>query len=332
MQWCRLTLLIFLCYNLMWIPVMTEEEKFTWAQTINSLLIDLVVCGIISFINCSVLSALRRRLELSEWTNRRIAATISGIVVFNMAVCFPFSVVKWWLYDRIFHNCPWNLGENWLDNYVMSSVISIIIVSYMLIWVSSALRQKEKFLADMKIKSLKNQINPHFLFNNLNAGIVLIDYAPDKAVDFFTSMSKVYRTVLDHSMETTHSLQEEIRDLDQYLNLLSIRFGEAIKTDCWLNDKEKRMMILCGSLQIIFENIVKHNRFSVEEPMTVSILTKGDSLIVVNDYRPLADSPASHGIGQSALIHRYEDFGMTNISFRQEGDKYISQLPLSHAK
>lgn len=332
MQWCRLTLLIFLCYNLMWIPVMTEEEKFTWAQTINSLLIDLVVCAIISFINCIVLAVLRRRLEINEWTNKRVTATIFGIVVFNMAVCFPFSVVKWWLYDRIFHNCPWNLGENCLDNYVMSSVISIIIVSYMLIWVSSALHQKEKFLADMKIKSLKNQINPHFLFNNLNAGIALIDYAPDKAVDFFTSMSKVYRTVLDHSMEATHTLQEEIRDLDQYLNLLRIRFGEAIKTDCWLNDKEKRMMILCGSLQIIFENIVKHNRFSVEEPMTVSILTKGDSLVVVNDYRPLADSPASHGIGQSALIHRYEDFGMTNISFRQEDDKYISQLPLSHAK
>ncbi len=184
----------------------------------------------------------------------------------------------------------------------------------------------------MKIKSLKNQINPHFLFNNLNAGISLIDYAPDKAVDFFTSMSRVYRTVLDHSMEAIHPLQDEIRDLDHYLNLLRIRFGNAIKIDYWLNDKERQMMILCGSLQIIFENIVKHNRFSVEEPMSVSILTKGDSLVVVNDYRPLTDNPASHGIGQSALIHRYEDFGKTNISFRQEDDKYISELPLFHAK
>lgn len=332
MQWCRLTLLIFLCYNLLWIPVMAEEENFTWTQTVNSIILDLVACAIISFINCMVLAVLRRRLEITEWTNKRITVTITGIVLFNMAVCFPLSVVKWWLYDRIFHNCPWDLGENWLDNYVMSSVISIIIVSHMLIWVNSALRKKEKFLAGMKIKSLKTQINPHFLFNNLNAGISLIDYAPDKAVDFFTSMSRVYRTVLDHSMEAIHPLQDEIRDLDHYLNLLRIRFGNAIKIDYWLNDKERQMMILCGSLQIIFENIVKHNRFSVEEPMSVSILTKGDSLVVVNDYRPLTDNPASHGIGQSALIHRYEDFGKTNISFRQEDDKYISELPLFHAK
>lgn len=191
MQWCRLTLLIFLCYNLLWIPVMAEEENFTWTQTVNSIILDLVACAIISFINCMVLAVLRRRLEITEWTNKRITVTITGIVLFNMAVCFPLSVVKWRLYDRIFHNCPWDLGENWLDNYVMSSVISIIIVSHMLIWVNSALRKKEKFLAGMKIKSLKNQINPHFLFNNLNAGISLIDYAPDKAVDFFTSMSRV---------------------------------------------------------------------------------------------------------------------------------------------
>lgn len=331
-QWCRLTLLIYFCYNLLWLPVMFEEENFTWPQTINSIAIDLIVCGIISFINCIVLSILQKRLELSEWTNKRIGFMILGIVLFNLAVCFPFSVVKWWLYDKIFHNCPWDLGENWLDNYVMTSVISIIIVSHMLIWVSSALRQKEKILAEVKIKSLKNQINPHFLFNNLNAGIALIDYAPDKAVDFFTSMSRVFRTVLDHSMESTQSIQAEIKDLRQYLNLIRIRFGDAIKIDYWLSETEMQQHILCGSLQLVLENIVKHNRFSAEEPITVSVLTRADSLVIVNDYRPISKDVCSHGIGQSAIIHRYEDFGKGNVSFYQDGDKYISQLPLFPAK
>lgn len=68
MQWCRLTLLIFLCYNLLWIPVMAEEENFTWTQTVNSIILDLVACAIISFINCMVLAVLRRRLEITEWT------------------------------------------------------------------------------------------------------------------------------------------------------------------------------------------------------------------------------------------------------------------------
>lgn len=183
-----------------------------------------------------------------------------------------------------------------------------------------------------ELEQLKNQINPHFLFNNLNAGIALIDYAPDKAVDFFTSMSRVFRTVLDRSMESTQSLNEELDDLQQYLNLLRIRFGEAIKIDVWLSDTERNMEILTGSLQLVFENIVKHNKFSADNPITVSVLTDKDTLMVINDFRPLSDKSGSRGIGHSALIHRYEDFGRHNISFRQDGDKYISQIPLFPAK
>lgn len=151
-------------------------------------------------------------------------------------------------------------------------------------------------------------------------------------MDFFTSMSRVFRTVLDRSMESTQSLNEELDDLQQYLNLLRIRFGEAIKIDVWLSDTERNMEILTGSLQLVFENIVKHNKFSADNPITVSVLTDKDTLMVINDFRPLSDKSGSRGIGQSALIHRYEDFGRHNISFRQDGDKYISQIPLFPAK
>lgn len=331
-RWCLLTLLIFVCYNAIWLPVLAEGVDYTLMQNLESMTLDFIICIVISFMNCLILSMLGAKASLPDWTNKMIAVVIAGILVFNLAMCFPLAIVKWWFYDRIFHDCPWNLGENYLDTYIMASVTSLITVSYMLIWVTLALRLKEKFLAEAIIKSIKNQINPHFLFNNLNAGIALIDYAPDKAVDFFTSMSRVFRTVLDRSMESTQSLNEELDDLQQYLNLLRIRFGETIKIDVWLNDMEREMLILTGSLQLIFENIVKHNRFSAENPISVSIVAKGDNLLIVNDYRPLSDTSGSHGIGQSAIIHRYEDFGKHDISFRQEDDKYISQLPLFSAK
>lgn len=330
--WCRLALLIFVCYDLLWVPVLWNEEKYTWGLTVNSLTIDLMVCAVISFINCMALSVIKARFEPKDWTNKKIGLMIFGIAVFNIAVCFPFAIMKWWLYDSIFHDVPWSLGENWIDNYVLSSVTTIIMVSYMLIWVTSALRRQEKFVAEAKIKSIKNQINPHFLFNNLNAGISLIDYAPDKAVDFFTSMSRVFRTVLDRSLESTQPLKDEIGDLRQYLNLIQIRFGDAMNIDCWISEEESKRMILSGALQLIFENIVKHNKFSADNPMSVSLLTNGDSLMVVNDYRPLSEGTSSHGIGQSAIIHRYEDFGRHNISFRREGNKYVSQIPLFPAK
>lgn len=331
-RWCLLTLLIFVCYNAIWLPVLAEGLDYTLMQNLESMTLDFMICIVISFMNCLVLSMLGAKASLPDWTNKMIAVVIAGILIFNLAMCFPLAIVKWWFYDRIFHDCPWNLGENYLDTYIMASVTSLITVSYMLIWVTLALRLKEKFLAEAKIKSIKNQINPHFLFNNLNAGIALIDYAPDKAVDFFTSMSRVFRTVLDRSMESTQSLNEELDDLQQYLNLLRIRFGEAIKIDVWLSDTERNMEILTGSLQLVFENIVKHNKFSADNPITVSVLTDKDTLMVINDFRPLSDKSGSRGIGHSALIHRYEDFGRHNISFRQDGDKYISQIPLFPAK
>lgn len=331
-RWCRLTLLIFVCYNAIWLPVLAEGEDYTLMQNLESMALDFMICIVISFMNCLVLSMLGARVSLTDWTNKRIAVVIAGILIFNLAMCFPFAIVKWWFYDRIFHGCPWSMGENYLDTYIMASVASLITVSYMLIWVTSALRRKEKFLAEAKIRSIKNQITPHFLFNNLNAGIALIDYAPDKAVDFFTSMSRVFRTVLDRSMESLQPLKDELDDLEQYLNLLRIRFGEAIKTDVWLSDTERNMKILTGSLQLVFENIVKHNKFSADNPITVSVLTDRDTLMVINDFRPLSDKAGSHGIGQSALIHRHEDFGKHNISFRQENNKYISRIPLFPAK
>lgn len=327
-RWGRLALLIFLCYNIIWIPVLSEEDGITWGSAARCMMVDFLFCAIISMFNCVMLGILNRRMPLSDWSNRRIAVAIIGISLFNILICFPLSAIKWWLYNKIFAAYPWSMEENYIDTYVMSSVTSIIIVSYMLIWVTSSLRQKEKFLAEAKIKALKNQINPHFLFNNLNAGIALIDYDPEQAVDFFTAMSRVFRSVLDRSMETLQPLEKELEDIEQYLKLLRIRLGNAIKMDCRLSENDGEKMILSGSLQLVFENIVKHNRFSIEEPMNIIIHTKDDVLEIVNDYRPLSDKTASHGIGQSALIQRYEDFGRHNISFHKDGDRYISQLPL----
>ncbi len=331
----RLTLLIFVCYNILWIPVMIvmiRDDSYSLDIALKSSVIDLFISALISFFNIVLLALFNSRIAFSDLTNKKIGIVIAGIGIFNMAVCFPLTILKWWLFTKIFMDCPWDMNENYIDTYVMSSLTSIIVIGYMLIWVVSSLRQKEKFLAEAKIKAIKNQINPHFLFNNLNAGISLIDYDPDKAIDFFTSMARVFRTVLDRSMESVQPLGKELDDLGQYLKLIHIRFGDAIKIDYWLSDDDKRKMIVSGTLQLVFENIVKHNRFSVEDPIKVIIQTKGDMLEISNDYRPLSEEPHSHGIGQSVIIRRYEDFGRYNISFHCDGDRYISQLPLFNTK
>ena len=74
-----------------------------------------------------------------------IAVVIAGILIFNLAMCFPLAIVKWWFYDRYYMTGPWNLGENYLDTYIMAFVKSLITVSYMLIWVTCIAAERESF-------------------------------------------------------------------------------------------------------------------------------------------------------------------------------------------
>src|SRR5690606_15421651 len=117
----------------------------------------------------------------------------------------------------------------------------------------------EKEKAQVQFDNLKNQLNPHFLFNALTSLNSLIKTNPQLASDFLQHMSRVYRYVLRHKDKHVVSLHEELDFISNYLFLMKTRFGEAFQFTCEVPEKEKEKGIVPVTLQILIENAVKHN-------------------------------------------------------------------------
>lgn len=127
----------------------------------------------------------------------------------------------------------------------------------------------EKARIESELQALKNQIDPHFIFNSLNTLSHLIETAPGKAIHFSDQLSDVYRYILQNRDKDLVMLEDEIIFLSAYANLLKIRFGSGVHIDIhvWPDGHHLSLPI---SLQILLENAVKHNRFSLEEPLLVT--------------------------------------------------------------
>lgn len=327
--WGSTSLLILLCYELSWIAAVSHRHAYLWSHLLKISLSDAATCAVVALLNCIGLSLLRNRFDIAKWSNKRISFLLGGILLFNFLINVPFCFS-----EDCFYSAMWGKGgievDFWyIGTFFISSISSLVFISTVLLWVASELRREEKARSDAKLTAIRNQINPHFLFNNLNTGISLIEYDSKKAVEFFTSMSKVFRTVLDKYMTKYQSVADEISDLEQYLNLIRIRFGNVLIINNRLTEKEMSAYILSGALQLIFENIIKHNCFSTAKPLNVDIQCDMNLLTVINDCRPLKTAKKDSGIGQNMIRERYAHIETDGVCmFRQLGNKYISQLPL----
>ena len=175
---------------------------------------------------------------------------------------------------------------------------------------------------------LSNQINPHFLFNNISAGIGLITTEPEVATEYFSTMSAVYRQMLQNSKNSLIPLQEELNYLDKYLYLMKIRFGESFvfkSNGC--NQPLNGSYIIPGAAQMICENILKHNSLSDEKPLSIELYITDDRLKIKNDYRPLKPTIHSTGTGIGNIKNRYGNLGMT-VCIENDGSKFSVSIPL----
>jgi sensor histidine kinase YesM len=155
--------------------------------------------------------------------------------------------------------------------------------------------------------SLKDQINPHFLFNSLNALSSLVYDDQKKAVKFIRKLSEVYRYVLDQTDKELVTVEEELTFMESYFYLLKIRFEDnlIIKTND-IKDSQLQKMIPPMSLQLLVENAIKHNVVSDSRPLTIDLFTNdGGFLIVKNNVSP-KKALDSKGIGLNNLKMRYQ--------------------------
>ena len=129
----------------------------------------------------------------------------------------------------------------------------------------------EESTAEARYRTLQNQLNPHFLFNSLNTLVSEIEYNPVNAIEFTRNLADTYRYILYCQDKHTVELNEELQFLDTYVLLQKVRLGDCLQVDNRIADKFGETPVPPLSLQLLVENVIKHNVISMKKPMTVNV-------------------------------------------------------------
>lgn len=175
--------------------------------------------------------------------------------------------------------------------------------------------------------ALQDQLNPHFLFNNLSVLKSMIKYEPDAAIEFTQNFTDTYRYVLQSKDKTTVRLKVEIEFIKSYLALHQERLGDGLKIELSLNDDMMNKEIPPLSLQLLIENAIKHNITSRDEPLTIKITTKNNSIEIENNLQ-LKESTYSSYKGLKNLIARYAMLTVKEVVIFKNEQVFKVKLPL----
>jgi sensor histidine kinase YesM len=187
----------------------------------------------------------------------------------------------------------------------------------------------ERAKAEAELSALKNQIDPHFMFNSLNTLTHLIKVEPAKALAFTENLAEVYRYILSQKDQTFVLLDDELDFTHKYTDLLHLRFGQALIIKKNFNGSEgKQFLIPPTSVFVAFENAVKHNEISEKTPMHIDVDVQEGQLVIRNSMRQRKTPAHSSRIGLKNLDERFKLMTGKGITSGKEEEKFVVRLPL----
>ena len=226
------------------------------------------------------------------------------------------------------------------ENAVLFHFISAVITSTV-VWVTTSqlhlnyLRQEtllenERLIAENirnRYDALKNQIDPHFLFNSLNTLNGLIGFDNNRAHKYVEKLSSVFRYTIQNKEITT--LQDEIDFANSYAYLIKIRYGDNFRIETEIAEKLLSYNIMPISVQLLIENAIKHNVISAKYPLTVRIYTtNADTLVVENEIRAKEFAPTSLGTGLANLCERYHLLFHKEVVISKVDNVFRVEIPI----
>lgn len=182
--------------------------------------------------------------------------------------------------------------------------------------------------ASAKFDALKNQLDPHFLFNSLNVLTSLIEENPDNAQKFTTSLSKVYRYVLEQKNKDLVTVDEELAFAKTYMSLLKMRFEDSIIFEIPERASNPESKVVPLSLQLLLENAVKHNTVTTSKPLHVKIFEDAGNLVVENNLQPKQIVKKSSGVGLNNIKQRYDLLTDKKVFINQQSKSFAVAIPM----
>jgi len=328
----RLILIPFFGIAIPLITGMINGHNFSNWQVKLSFLYTIFIAFIIWEGNRFLLFSLRSYFDWISKPLRKIAVLILSVIFYTVPVSV-LLLVGWY---KVFSKEP----VNW--NIVNQSALIILIAVIFITHVYETIflvkesenemirnEQLERARAEAELEALKNQIDPHFIFNSLNTLSYLIDNNPVKAKQFNDNLADVYRYILQNKARDLVLLHEELEFLQSYFLLLQIRFEKAVQLKINIQKEAlDQYLIPPISLQILVENAIKHNEFSETSPLSIEIEMKNDELVVHNQVHRKVLRKASSRIGLQNLGERYKLTTNKEIVIKDEEKDFTVSLPI----
>jgi sensor histidine kinase YesM len=263
------------------------------------------------FVNTSLFIWLDSYFKEDKFSRKRILVGFVLSFFLSLFVIFLLRIVEDVLIEGKTLLSFWQNEKP--SNYIVASVFTFIVLLivhfvYLYRWYQENKLNEQKIIAgtaSAKFESLKNQIDPHFLFNSLNVLSSLIEENPDNAQKFTTSLSKVYRYVLEQKDKELVTVQEELSFAKTYMNLLKMRFENSITFELPDNFENAEAKVVPLSLQLLLENTIKHNVVSEKKPLNITIYVKENYLVVENNLQKKEVLQDRQGVGLQNIVNRY---------------------------
>lgn len=253
-----------------------------------------------------------KRYPWIEKTLQRIILTIASIVIYAVVAYILVQITMNYL---VFGKVPeyllrFNINA-WIIPIIISFFISLLTAAYgFFVNLKNSIIEKEVLNGQMlsyKYEALRNQINPHFMFNSLNVLSDLVYEDQATAVEFIHQFSDIYRYVLDSRDKELVPLQEEIDFIEKFIFLLKTRFEDKLLVAIQVPSNPNELIVPL-SLQLLVENAVKHNEVSTANPLEIKITRDNDSITVINLVKLKNINDDSKKIGLKNLVQQYDYF------------------------
>lgn len=310
-----------------------NKIEFDYSLLVNfgyTMLYGLSLC----LANAFIFINLDKVFKANRFTPKRIVIGFLSSFFSSIGVIFLLRIFE----DVIVEGQSFStfLSKEQMSNYLVAIVLTFIVTlafhafHFYKAYAESKVREQKIIAgtASAQLESLKNQIDPHFLFNSLNVLSSLIEENPDNAQRFTTSLSKIYRYVLEQKDKELISVAEELAFAKTYMNLLKMRFENSITYEIPSHFDNPDAKVVPLALQLLLENTIKHNVVSEQKPLHIRIYIENNYLIAENNLQKKEVLQDRRGVGLQNIVNRYGLISERKVLIEENGNYFKVKIPI----
>ncbi|MEA5403957.1 histidine kinase [Arcicella sp. DC2W] len=306
--------------------IVARYWQFDFAEYSFQLLYNLAFCGLLFYLNLNPYRSFAQILSQKKY---------GKLYLLNAFVVLLAIILGLWVQSHLFAENHLNgvVRAGYVARFGLSTLLVAIIVKIILLLRESKRKDNEheqlkSLYLEAQLELLKEQLNPHLLFNSLSSLSGIVRENPKLAQFYIVHLSKVFRHALVRAGTSLVTIEEELNSLKSYEQLIKMRFENAFSVLIDIDESYFKAMIPHLSLQPLLENAAKHNIATLEKPLSVRIYTEEKWLIVSNNLQEITTPESSTGIGLVNLNERFRLLLNTDIEIEKTKESFTVKLPI----